>query len=361
VIFVAALVPSAAAVTWYTWKWGLGSRLPLALALGAFFLAVAAGALRMNRASGPAVKIGVGATNDKIELFDSADPLDSVSAASVYEPIVKQLAAEGAEIVVLPEKLCGVTPATEASIIGLFAQFARDQHVWLVAGLDEVDRQPERNIAAVFGPDGTLVGTYVKRRLAGEMEKTYAAGTDPLVFDPPWGRTAIAIGEDLDFAPLARELSARKVHLVLAPAWDLGHSGGMHALMTSTWATEFGIPVARAAREGSVSLVDTRGRTVADAPVTAGKTAVAVAELHLGAGPTFTVRAGEWFGWLSTLVALGLLVRFGVGALYDRSRDGGRVNWRHIEVAVNRADSDDGKAHSYIDQEEEVEVLHYRR
>src|SRR5262249_1067213 len=142
---------------------------------------------------------------------------------------------------------------------------ARQDRVWLLAGLNEIDRSPQSNVAVLFNPQGAVAVRYAKRHLAGALESDYQPGDQSAIVDAPWGRTAIAIGEDLDHPELGREFSMRGVRFVLVPAWDVSGSESIRAPMTSLWAIINGISVARAAREGVARLVDSRGRTIAQA------------------------------------------------------------------------------------------------
>ena len=169
------------------------------------------------------------------------------------------MATQGVQIVVLPEKVVGVAPSYEWDVVTGFQRIATMSHVWLVVGLNQIDRTPKRNIAIVIGPDGKIVAAYAKHHPIPDLEGDYKAGTQPAIFDAPWGRTAVLISQDLDFPDVARELANRDVRVVMAPASDWSGSELIHEQMAVVRGVESGFSIARSARGGMVSATDDRG------------------------------------------------------------------------------------------------------
>jgi apolipoprotein N-acyltransferase len=364
--FLMALLPAALAVAWYRRTWRMSWERIAVVPPVIFAVALVAGAARMLMtpgASQPAVSIGLGASDRMLELSDTSKPAEAAQAIEQFAPIVTRLAAAGARVVVLPEKLVGAAPGLEAEVTHGFADMARLNRVWLVVGINEIEREPKRNLALVLSPSGGLVTRYYKRHPAPSLEGGYAPGRDAAIFDTPWGPIAVAIARDLDFPGLGRELAARGARFVLVPAWDWVGAGQIHERMAVALGIEAGLSVARAAREGTLSLTDSRGRTIAARSSLHDDPALVVASLPPGTGPTFYVRHGDWFGWLCVVLAAAALVRFAVGVWYDRSRVGGLVEWRHIEVPVAHEPGEAGQPEP-TEQERQDDtnpVLHYRR
>ncbi len=359
VTFVSAFIPAALAVAYYRRRWGLGWEHLAITPFALFVVLSAAGGLRLLFGGHAApVKIGVGATDQGIEFSQATQVKDAAGAIALFQPIVHDLAASGAQVVVLPEKIIGVTPADQDQVSAGFAAVARAEHVWLVVGWNLIERTPMVNLAAAYSPDGALVASYAKRRPIGGLEDGYQAGSRTAVFDAPWGRTALMIGRDLDFPELGREVAAEGAVLVLAPAWDPPGASAIRARMTSALAVESGFSIARAARHGESAIYDSCGRTFAYTSTLSSDPAIAVAELSPGSGATFYARHGEWFGWVTMLAALVIVARLAVGALIDRRRRGTKVEWRQVEVRLGGTPQARTSAPA---AEEGNEVLHYRR
>ena len=69
---------------------------------------------------------------------------------------MQELAGSGARIVLLPEKIAVLQKADAEERQAWLAKLARDNKVWLVAGLGVIDGAARRNEAWWFAPDGRL-------------------------------------------------------------------------------------------------------------------------------------------------------------------------------------------------------------
>lgn len=167
VTFLVSLMPAALAVAWRHRRerreWGT------ALALGAVPLALALGFGLARLAAPPPdgrVAVGLAASDPNAgpnsELDDSGAALPVVRA---YATRAAALAGRGARVVVLPEKFVGLGPAYEAEARGLLSAVAREHAVTIVAGFSLIGGAERRNVAVVFGPDGTQALEYDKQHL----------------------------------------------------------------------------------------------------------------------------------------------------------------------------------------------------
>ena len=83
-----------------------------------------------------------------------AHPACGVGAAAIvisywrraYDRIAT-LASQGAELIVLPEKMVGVTPESATSVINILGGAARAARVTVIAGISRDGLQPQHNIA----------------------------------------------------------------------------------------------------------------------------------------------------------------------------------------------------------------------
>ncbi len=156
-----------------------------------------------------------------------AEKLNSLVAAG---------AAEGAELLVLPEYACveasaGPRPdlgeeliricdACEA-ILEAMRRAAARHGVWLVGGsLPMRDAGGRiRNRAPLIAPDGRIAfqDKRVMTRFEAELWGIYP-GDPPRVFETPWGRIGIAICYDVEFPPLVRAQAEAGAWLVVVPS-----------------------------------------------------------------------------------------------------------------------------------------------
>jgi apolipoprotein N-acyltransferase len=318
VMFIMSLLPSGLAVAWYRRRWNMEWKNPAFMAFSIFALAVMFGSTRVILTPRtPAVRVGMIAIERLIPESESTDPTDAADIMGRYAKMVRQVAASGAQIVVLPEKIIGVAPSYEWDVVLGLEQIAKMSHVWLVVGLNQIGRSPKRNIAVVFAPDGSMVATYAKHHLIPSLEWDYKAGTKPAIFDAPWGRTAVLISQDLDFPETARELAAHDVHLVVAPASDWRGSEVIHQRMAVVRGVESGFSLARAARGGILSANDSRGRLIAARAPVHGEDTMAVTDLPIGAGRTVYARTDDWFGRLCVMFTILLMLRLAVSVGYS--------------------------------------------
>jgi apolipoprotein N-acyltransferase len=307
VTFVMAMAPAVLAVAWYRRRWGMQWRRTawmFAVPVAAFAL----GGVRMLfPAAGGSVRVGLAASDRLMEATRATKLPEAAKVVALYAPLVRKLAKRGAQAVVLPEKIVGVSGDYEPRIVARFADLARSNHVWLVTGLNEIGRNPSRNVAIVFSSDGVVVSHYAKQYLVTGLEAGYAPGSSLAIFDAPWGRTAVAICKDLDFPALDREIARSGAKFVFAPAWDWPGSEQIHERMALAMAVASGFSVARAAREGIVSAIDSHGVTIGAVSTFTADPALLSAALPAGAGATFYARSGDWFGALIVVLA-GVLI-----------------------------------------------------
>jgi apolipoprotein N-acyltransferase len=115
----------------------------------------------------------------------------------------------------------------------------------------------------------------------------------------------VEICKDLDFPALTGAYAARGAGLILVPAWDKVQDGWLHSRMAVMRGVEFGVAIARSAKEGALTVSDARGRVVAEEASRIGEVAMVVGEVPVGSQPTWYGRAPKAF---ELLCLAGLLV-----------------------------------------------------
>lgn len=299
--FLVTLIPSALAVAWT-------SRSPRALILPAVTViaVLTFGAVRLQHPiAGSATKVGLAATDQLPPgAFATEDSAQALAIAQRYAEMAQQLAAKGAQVVILPEKLVGVTPADSAAVVDVFRSAAQASKITLIVGLNLVGIEPLRNVALVFGPDGAILTEYDKHHMLPGPETGYAVGQKPAQFGDGWG---VAICKDMDFQEWSRAYGRRGVRILAVPAWDFVVDARLHSRMAVVRSVENGFSMARSARQGSLTLTDGYGRITAEAPSDPSPESLLLGNLKPGPGPTFYTWLGDWFGWLNIVLLAVLL------------------------------------------------------
>ncbi|GAA1287127.1 apolipoprotein N-acyltransferase [Planotetraspora silvatica] len=223
----------------------------------------------------------------KVALVATDDPEDPVRR---YGEAVDTAVAGGAEIVVLPEKVF-----TTADL-----PFARPG-AEVVAGI-----AMETN-SAVSYPSGVR---YDKHHMIPGVEREFRPGTGLAFLDG--GRLGLIICKDLDFPGLVRGYGKAGVAALLAPAWDFDEDAWLHSRMAVVRGVENGLAVARAARQGWLTVSDDRGRIVTERYSDRTGMAMVTATLPREGSATLYTALGDWAAWASAgllLLALGALAR----------------------------------------------------
>lgn len=310
-LFVVALVPAALALAFtygrrlrHGW-WAYGLTMLLvgsALAYGEIRLRTAPGP------SGPATTFGLVAIDEGI-----GRQTPTATRAAIwrqYAQHVAALAAQGAQLVVLPEKIASLPPAELAGYQRQLGQLAAGQRVWLAVGVVEEASPSGRNLLWLFAPTGTLAATYQKHHLA-PPEHGLAVGQAYEVRPVAGARYGLAICKDMHFATLGRAYGQRRVAAMLVPAWDFGADRRLATGMTATRGVENGYAVVRASRDGLLTVSDAYGRILheqASSPLP-GRALLARVPVSPPLATPYT-RLGNWWGWLCVAAGAGLV---GVG------------------------------------------------
>ena len=222
------------------------------------------------------------------------------------------LAAGGASIILLPEKIDVLSSADAEARKAHLAKLAAANHVWLVAGLGVDNGKERRNEAWWFAPDGSLTTNYLKHFLA-PPEREFVSGSEYPVNAIDGVNYGVAICKDMHFASLGRGFGARDAAVMLVPAWDFHDDAWMAANMTNLRGVENGYAVVRSSRDGLLSVSDAYGRMLAVADSSAYPGTSLFAEVNVGPRvSTIYTRIGDVLGWLCVAGALAMIVGAGV-------------------------------------------------
>jgi apolipoprotein N-acyltransferase len=279
----------------------------LAIAVAVFLAAVVAyGACRLiSTPVAHSVKVGLMATGTGTTFpHDDASALELLDA---YSKKAVSLAAQGAQVIVMPEKIAIVSDPATRQVDALYeAASARAKASMLVA-LDRGTLTKRFNEARLYSADGALIATYDKHHMVPRFEDADQPGTNITVLDQPSGVWGIQICKDLDFPRLSRDYGAKGVGLLLVPAWDFTLDGWLHGRMAVLRGVENGFTIARAAKQGLLTVSDDRGRILAQQDAAGVRFASLLASAPVRHDNTLYTRWGDWFAWLNIAALVVLL------------------------------------------------------
>jgi len=283
--------------------------MPTVVAVALFAANVGFGYLRMAQPPAGTVSVALIDSDDAVGKIVATDKDATFRAIDAYADAIAKLRGSHVQLIVLPENISRVAPEWVAEAQDRLAK-AAPHGATIVAGFNTFVDGAQRNISWALLPAGQAANhvtvTYAKRRLVPVLETT--------IFTPGPGPRTLANGigleicKDMDFHAMIRvDAVTTKPKLLAVPAWDFHEDDWSHARVAIMRSIENGVPLARTARNGLLTLNDRYGRIVAQAR-THGQFTTLIGELPLDGhgGTTIYDHLGDAFGWLCLLVALGI-------------------------------------------------------
>jgi len=246
-----------------------------------------------------AALIGLTAIDVDPPLPRSAAERDALLAR--YEANTSALAAQGARLIVWPEKIARVDDADAVAVQARLGALAQRLGIELVASFAVGTPPARHNVAWLFDPNGRLIADYAKQHPVPQLEADIVAGDRDVVANTVAGRTGLAVCADLMYPALGRRYGRAGIDAVIAPAWDFDRDGALAGAIAALRGVESGYAVIRNAREGRLQIRDRYGRIVVDSPSRTGTGSAALARLPTAAGATLYAWTGDIFGWLCAL------------------------------------------------------------
>jgi apolipoprotein N-acyltransferase len=293
--FLLWVAPSALA----TRRWRVMAAVAVLLAAVVGF-----GVWRLRPGTGGDVRVALIASDAPQDHW-AKDDQEALAILSRYAAQVESV--HRADIVVLPEDLGPVPNSALGRASAILGDAARRAGVELVAGLRIGQTPPMLNEALVFGSDGTLRAAYEKHHLIPGLEDGIVVGSQIVTLPGRLGLQGVQICKDLDFPALSREYGRRGVGLLLVPAWDFDADGWLHGRMAVLRGVENGFAVARAARNGLLTLSTSRGLVTLERATSRAGFVVAEGAIREDHDDTLYTKAGDWFAWVSIAALAALL------------------------------------------------------
>jgi len=280
---------------------------PVAVAFALFAANAAFGYWRMSAEPSGSIHVALIDSDDTMGPTMHDDRNAALKDIAAYAYQISKLQSAHVSLIVLPENIALIAPAWRSEAQARLAAAADQVHATLVAGFNTNLGQSQRNVSWAFMPGVSAPVTYMKRRLVPVLESSvFTPGPGPQVLTNGIG---LEICKDMDFQAMLRsdELTTKPL-LLAVPAWDFDKDDWSHARVAVLRSVENGVPMARTARDGLLTLNDRYGRLVAVTRST-GEFRTLIGNLPLDGrgGDTIYDRIGDAFGWLCIALGIGLV------------------------------------------------------
>jgi apolipoprotein N-acyltransferase len=241
-----------------------------------------------------------------------------------YADAVVRLAAQGAAVVVLPEKTGVIVDPDTGRVDEKLESIADRAGVQLIVGVLRVvppgagpvgkgESHPLKvryNEARIYTP-GAPVETYDKEHMLPPFESNLTPGTTLTLLHGRGGRATwgVEICKDMDFTQLSRRYGEAGAGLMLVPAWDFFRDWIEHGHMAVMRGVESGFSVVRSAKGGSLFVSDDRGRVLAETRSDSAPFSTLLVSVPQSHDRTLFLVLGNWFAWLAVATLVLCLLR----------------------------------------------------
>ncbi len=304
--FLVTLFPSAIAVgSHFRFRRMKGA---LVIAFLLIFVSIIFGILRLNikSSNGTELTAGLAVLDEKFHSeTDHPDTTKEMNTANLYAAEINRLAQQGAQVVVLPEKIVSTIPATETTIKNIFLNAATGDHIAIVAGYTRfTNDNTKQNRALVISAKGELLSDYQKVNLfEGETRSGFIPGNGISVFNFNNVSSGVAICKDMDYPGFIRKYDKNNILVMYVPAWDFIKDGWLHSRMAILRGVENGYAIVRTARQGELTVSDHRGKILYEASSINNKGVLLTGKFPLVTTKTIYSQLGDWFGYLIAIAA----------------------------------------------------------
>ena len=308
--FLISFIPSAITLAWYfkeKKKTVFTLVFILVLLLGDTLVY---GWIRLGKqTAGKTLKLGMVALDESsYKGIYQQDPTVKLKVAELYLQEVSKLADQGAQIILLPEKVIFVSDSSIQAILQKFTDLAVNRHIQIIIGGSKGEKDSWFNNAWVISNNGKLLADYQKVNLfEGEVLDGCKPGKTIAIYSPDTMNEGVAICKDLDFQHFILGYSKKSPAVLYVPAWDFVTDGFMHARMAMMRSVEGGFSLVRNARQGRMTISDWRGKILYEANSESGNYTFLTGIISVEPHPTIYARAGDWFGTVNLFAALGFI------------------------------------------------------
>jgi apolipoprotein N-acyltransferase len=305
ITFLITFIPAAIAVGWYYRRKKIKLRYIGIITVIIVIPVLLFGVIRSsNKSDGNTINAGLAVLDEKFHnITDHPDFQKEKLMTEYYAKEISNLAAQGAELIVLPERAINLTKETGDSIISILGNTAKQKHVFIITGYTNFRNEPERNSALVINPEGTPIVDYNKVHLVKGLEHEFTPGNEPGLFKLNKVDAGTAICKDLDFPDYIKKYGKSNTGILCIPAWDFVKDDWLHARMAVLRGVENGFSEIRTARQGRLTISDCCGRVTSEANSSNGGRTTLIGKVSLQKRNTIYTRFGEWFGIFNSIAA----------------------------------------------------------
>ncbi len=277
------------------------------------------GGLRVREPlTGPEVTVGLIASDVPVNLRPR-DPDRIQKTFTEYGAQAKALIREGARLVVLPEKNA-IISGSAIDTVDRILNAAAMAGATVATGVERWTPAAKLNEIRMYGPDGQLQATYEKHHMLPAFESNLLPGTSRTILHEPSGAWGVEICKDMDFPALSRQYGRDGVGLLIVPAWDFNADGWYHGRMAIMRGVESGFSIARAPKQGVLTISDDRGRVLAERQTSTAEFATLLSRVPVHHDDTLYDLWGDWFGWLNVVAMAGLILNIFLPQRYRLTR-----------------------------------------
>jgi apolipoprotein N-acyltransferase len=275
---------------------------------------------------GQQVKVGLVASDTLENVNVAGHGADTGRLFASYAAEAERLAANGAQAIVLPEKLGAVLDSENGTADPIFQQLADRTGAMIVVGEVHIVAPDKYNQARIYQPKEPVL-SYDKEHMLPPFESNLTPGT-ALVTLPKHARASsamapqiwgVAICKDMDFTPLSRKYGKAGAGLMLVPGWDFNMDRSWHGHIAVMRGVEDGFSLVRAAKDGYLTVSDDRGRVVAEARSDSAPFATLLASVPAAHSATVYLLLGDWFAWLACALLVLAIVQLCLIAMSARA------------------------------------------
>jgi predicted amidohydrolase len=209
----------------------------------------------------------------RVALIQTCTPASQGAALEQTEPLIRQAAAAGAELIVTPEgsnllqrdralMLQALKPLEQDPFVQGVRALAKELKVWILIGSALVAHGGDKaaNRAVLIDAGGEIVSTYDKLHMFDvdlpngdryRESSLYEPGGEARLVDAPWGKLGLTICYDMRFPQLYRALAKAGADVIAVPAAFTRPTGEAHwEVLLRARAIENGVFILTAAQGG---------------------------------------------------------------------------------------------------------------
>jgi apolipoprotein N-acyltransferase len=303
--FVLLLFPAAIAISLHLRQSSPRRAVQVAgVGIGVVALVLVFGLVRLAApAQKQMVKVGLIASDAQANLMVAEPGAGTERLFRDYVREGSRLASEGAQAIVMPEKIGVTLQGKAAGTDAILQSLASQTGATVVAGVVQVDAPVKYNEARIYTP-GADVQRYDKEHMLPPFESNLTVGTTRVLLARPQQTWGVAICKDMDFSSPSHLYGTAGAGLMLVPAWDFVVDASWHGHIAVMRGVEDGFSIARAAKNGFLTVSDDRGRIIGEVSSSSAPFATLLVVVPAAHDWTVYQWLGDWFAW----VAIALLV-----------------------------------------------------